>query len=114
MNALFVISLCLFLLGCRDETGTWHKRKFDEQAWSITTPADRHAFVRSLVEENRLLGLSHPQVVHMLGNPSFDDAEAGYSTYVVKADGERVHLLDIRYRLGDANRIVERAFVRSD
>jgi hypothetical protein len=106
--------LLLTLVGCGSEVSNWPVKTFEKEQWSTTADSQRYVFVRDLLEKDKLLGLTKVQVITMLGKPTFEDPDAAYITYVIKADSNLVHILDVRFRNASGNKTVYNVIVRSD
>jgi hypothetical protein len=106
--------MCLLVVGCADRPDYWPTTAYDQAQWARSGQQQRYVFVRDLIRKKALIGLTRQQVHARLGAPSFDDGEANYITYVVKADGGVVHLLDIRFSDHGPAGVVADVFVRRD
>lgn len=111
---ILLVSTCLIVAGCDEEPERWPMTRFDQAQWARTSDQQRFVFVRDLIRTKTLLGLRRQQVQHVLGPPSFEDADGEYLTYVVKADNGTVYLLDLHFAGAGADKVVARVLVRPD
>ena len=109
--SLLIISI---LTGCTDDLDNWQKTNFDQPAWAQSAEMDRYIFAADLIESKRLLGLSQHEVLRLLGKSSYAAKDGSYITYVIKAEGGSVFILDIRFDANKAKPVVKNVFVRAD
>jgi hypothetical protein len=114
MQVIFLVALASQMLtACGDGLARWPATHFDRAKWMQANEDNRFVFARDLIEHKKLIGLSRPQAIDLLGTPSFDDPNGEYMTYILKTDSDGVHLLDIRFAKNQKGILVESVFIRS-
>jgi outer membrane protein assembly factor BamE (lipoprotein component of BamABCDE complex) len=113
MRILILLVLALQVLtACGDESTRWPINRFDPAKWATTKEESRFIYARDLVESKRLIGLSHKQVIELLGTPSYDDPQGDYVVYVLKNGPKSVYGLDIRFARNSSSRPADTVFIR--
>ena len=80
------LTLCVFINSCNDIT---QGEKFDQAIWVLYTEVDgpyRDLMAEDLLENHKLKGLSHKQMLHLLGGPTQDDSTGVYYQLKVEYD----------------------------
>jgi hypothetical protein len=103
------------LVGCSDDPANWPRDEFTAKGWSQAADEKRYVYVRDLIDNRRLIGLTLDQVEALLGPPVDRSDKDGRIVYLVK-EGSRtsmdfIELLDIRTDRGGK---VTNVFVRGD
>ena len=88
------------LVGCSDDPANWPRDKFTAKGWSQAADEKRYVYVRDLIDNRRLIGLTLDQVEALLGPPVDRSDKDGRIVYLVKEGSwtsmDFIELLDIR------------------